>query len=451
MTISSGPFPAEQRITTRWGVTFTPWHDPAARVGYRADRDGLTNLVYLTLPADPGNGRDLSVDVCSRPDDAGEYDPDNHTATVRLDIIGPATAHPWTDGFSVGWRVQGLHHTRYVYLTPSVDGDWGEDAADAHVYVSDSDDPTDAGTVLWLPVHDRTAEPLTAAGPVTGPGVVFDPAVFAAWFRTTDTPQALPGLVTARYESGDPDDSAAFRALTLLNGGIPGTAWRLGTGVSDVAVWPTTDAEGTAAGDGGAVLTFRLGAVEFSAGHLTADELIPRLYLAGSGTVAAGALQAAIQALTTIATRVNDTIRHVVHVTGQTGADATRPDAEAPLAAAEDGTRAPQPPAEARPAAEPATAAPDDDARGGVPVSLVTGWATTTIDVDPDLDDAVVFVTVGDPAGYPLDLVGIDFNTSTVGIWTGPDPANQEWTVVHHLDAEQIRAHSRPRPAPEPT
>ena len=408
----------------------------------------MTVLVYLTLPADPGNGQDLSVDVCSQPGDAGEHDPDEFTATVRLGIIGPATAHPWSDGFSVGWRVEGLHHTRYVYLTPSVDGDWGEDAADAHVYVSDSDDPRDAGTVLWLPVHDRTAEPLTAAPPVTGPGAVFDPAVFAAWFRTTDTQQALPGLVTARYESGDPDDSAAFRAQTLLSGGIPATAWRLGAGVSDVAVWPTTDAEGTTAGDGGAVLTFRLGTVEFSAGHLTADELIPRLYLAGSGTVAAGALHAAIQALTTIATRVNDTIRHVVHVTGQTGADVTGPNATAPLDEAADGTRAPQPPAKVRPAAEATTAAPDDDAPGGVPVSLVTGWTTTTIHVDPDLDDAVVFVTVGDPDRYPLDLVGIDFNAGTVGVWTGPDPDNQEWTVVHHLDAGQIRAHSRPRQAP---
>ncbi|MEV6923962.1 hypothetical protein AB0M46_05540 [Dactylosporangium sp. NPDC051485] len=442
MTISSGPFPADQQFSTRWGVTFTPWHDPDGRIGFRASRGGLTILVYLTLPADPGDGEEPSVDVCTRTSDAGEHDPDTHTGTVRLDMIGPVTVHPWTDGFSVGWHVVGLYDSRYVYLTPTVDGRPDDDVADVYVYASDSDNPRDADTALWLPIHDRTAELLIAAGPVTGPGVVFDPAAFADWFRTVDTQQALPRLATAPYDRADPDDSAGLRAQKLLIDRLPATVWRLGAGVSDVAVWPTTDARRTPAGDGGAVLTVRYGPVDLSAGHLAPDELIPRLCIAGGGTVGATALHAAIQALTAIATRVNDTIRHFVQVTDQTAADATTP-AATTFETAESGARAAQQPAAAPGMAESMTAAPDDDAPGGVPVSLVTGWATQTILVDPDLEDAVVFVTVGDPAGYPLDIVGIDFNAGTVGVWAGPND-NQEWTVVHHLDADQIRDQGQP-------
>jgi hypothetical protein len=436
MTSISGPFPDDQQITTRWGVTFTPWHDPDDRVGFRADRDGLTHLVYLTLPADPGNGRTLTVDVCSRPDAAGKDDPDTHTAAVRLDIVGPVTAHPWTDGFSVGWRVEGLHHTRYVHLTPSVDGDWGEDVADVHVYLSDSDDPTDASPVLWLPVHDRTAEPLIAAGPVTGPGITFDPAAFADWFRTTDAQQDLPGLPMNPYDSSDANDSAGLRAQMLLLDGLPPTVWRLDAAVSDVVVWPTIDPEGAAAGDGGALITVRYGPVDLSAGRLAADELIRRVYVAANGTVKATALHAAIQILTAIAIRVNDTVQHFLQVTGQTGTAATTPTAAATPDAGEDDSTT----AGSHVADEPVTAAADDDTSGGVPISLVTGWTTTTINVNPDLEDAVVFVTAGDPTGYPLDIVGIDFNAGTVGIWTGPDPDNQEWTVVHHLDSDAVRA-----------
>ena len=449
MTSSSGPFPGDQQITSRWGVTFTPWHDPGGRVGFRADRDGLTILAYLTLPADPGNGQDLAIDACTRPgDDTGEHDLDTHTATVPLGIIGPATAHPWTDGFSVGWRIEGLHHTRYTYMTPSVDGTWGEDTADVYVYVSDSADPRDAGSVLWLPVHERTAEPLIAAGPVTGPGLTFDPAEFADWFRTPDTRQALPGLVTTTYDSGDLDDSAAFRADMLI-ANMPATVWQPGAGVSDLAIWATTGLEGNPAGDGGAVVTFRLSGLELSAGHLAADELIRRVHIDASGIITATALHAAIQVLTAIAERVNDTVRHFVHVTDQAGADGTWPDAAATLDNTADG--ATHLPARGGPATEPANAGRDDDIPGGVPISLVTGWTTATIHVDPELEDAVVFVTAGDPAGYPIDLVGIDFNAGTVGVWTGPDPDSQEWTVVHHVDVAQVRAQGQPPTGPEPS
>ncbi len=444
MNLRSSPFPADQQISTRWGVTFTPWHDPAGQVGFRADRDGLTVLVYLTEPADPGHGRDLSLYVCTRTEATTEPDPDAVTATVRLDLAGPVTTRPWTDGFSVGWHVEGLYDSRYVYLTPSVDGDGDgdEDVADVHVYVSDSDDPHDAGTVLWLPVHDRTAEPLISAGPVAGPGVVFDPAAFADWFRTTDTQQTLPGLVTSPYDSADPDDSAALRAQLVLFEDIPGAVWRLGTGVAAVTIWPTTDAGGAAAGDGGAVVTVRYGTVELSTGHLAADELIRSVYVAGSGTVRATALHAAIQALTAIAERVNATIWHFLRATNPTGADRTTSTA-ASLDTAQTAASARSQPAAAQSAAAPVTTVASETP-GGVPVSLVTGWAIATVEVDPDLEDAVVFVTAGDPTGHPLDILGIDLTAGTVGIWTGPDPDNQEWTLIHHVDPAQIRGQRRP-------
>ncbi|MFG2042181.1 hypothetical protein [Dactylosporangium sp. NPDC048998] len=374
--------------------------------------------------------------MCTRPGDAADRDGDARTATAGLDLAGPVTTRPWSDGFSVGWHVEGLHNSRYVYLTPSADGDSDDDVADVHVYVSDSDDPHDAGTVLWLPVHDRTAEPLISAGPVTGPGIVFDPAAFADWFRTADVQQTLPGLVTGPYHSADPDDSAAVRAQLLLLEHVPAAVWRLGAGVSNVTIWPTTDAEGAPAGDGGAVITVRYGPVELSAGHLAADELVRSVYAAGSGTIGATALHAATQALTAVAERVNHTIRHLADTVGLTAVNTAIPAAAAADATTDD---APQPPVTAT-----ATATPDADTPGGVPVNLVTGRATKTIRVDPDLDDALVIVAVGDPDGHLLDVVGIDLNANTVGVWTGPDPDNQDWTVVAHLDAAQIREHRRP-------
>ncbi|MER7273283.1 hypothetical protein ABT369_02385 [Dactylosporangium sp. NPDC000244] len=125
------------------------------------------------------------------------------------------------DGSSAGWHLEGLHDSRYVYLAPTVDGDPDEDVTDVRVAASDSDDPNDADTVLQLPIHDRTAEPLINAGPVTGPGVAFNPAAFADWFRITHVQHTLPGLVTAPYDSADPDDSAALRAQQLLFEDVP--------------------------------------------------------------------------------------------------------------------------------------------------------------------------------------------------------------------------------------
>ncbi|GAA4262589.1 hypothetical protein [Dactylosporangium darangshiense] len=69
---NEGTFDAGKPITTGVGVTFTPFHDPAAgRIGFRAQRDSLTDLVYLDLPADPGNGRPLTVDAHSSRSSSG--------------------------------------------------------------------------------------------------------------------------------------------------------------------------------------------------------------------------------------------------------------------------------------------------------------------------------------------------------------------------------------------
>ncbi|MFF5230258.1 hypothetical protein [Dactylosporangium sp. NPDC000521] len=277
MTTSNQAFPADQQLTTGWGVTFTPFYDPArhdpagqieqvSRVGFRAVRDGLTDLVYLAAPHDPGNGPPLVVTAHSRPDTTAEDDPDDAvTSTATVDLPGPVTAWPWTDGHSVGWRLAGLHGTRYVYLCPSVDGD----VADTHLYISASDDPDnadDAEPVVWLPVHERTASRLAAVEPVTGAGVTFNSDAFTDWFTAPPTQQTLPGSVTGRYDSADPDDGAGLRVQLLLDHDLPGGVWKLGTGVAAVNVWPTTDPEASAAGDGGAVITIRYGGVDLSAG-----------------------------------------------------------------------------------------------------------------------------------------------------------------------------------------
>ncbi|WP_432983093.1 hypothetical protein [Dactylosporangium sp. CA-233914] len=411
MTMNAGgPFPADQHITTGWGVTFTPFHDPDGRVGFRAERAGLIDLVYLAAPVDAGNNRPLTVTAHSRPADADEHDPDDAcTTTTAIDLVGPATPAPWTDGHSVGWRIDGLHTTRYVYLFPSVDGDG--DVADAHLYVSGSDNPDDAEPVVWLPVHERTATRLVTVEPVTGPGVHFDPDAFTTWFLEPATQQALAGLATGRYDSGDPDDSAALRVQALLTSALPDDVWRLGAGVSGVAIWPTTDPEGAATGDGGGIVTVRVRGVELSAGHLAAADLVPQRYRHRSGTVWATGHDAAAMALAAVAARINATIDAFAAALGRTA---------------------------------------EGDQVTGVPVNLVTGWATATVHVDPDLPDALVVVAVGDPHGYQTDIVGVDFNAGTVGVWTGQDPDNREWTVVHHLAPDQVRPTAPPPAVPLP-
>ncbi|MER7273284.1 hypothetical protein ABT369_02390 [Dactylosporangium sp. NPDC000244] len=100
--------------------------------------------------------------------------------------------------------------------------------------------------------------------------------------------------------------------------------------MSQVAIWPTTDAEGAPGCDSGAVITVRYGPVGLSTGHLTAEQLVRRVYIAGAGTVRATARSAAIQALAEIAERVNDTIRHFVRATEPPGAEATTSPAPGP-------------------------------------------------------------------------------------------------------------------------
>ncbi|WP_271189544.1 hypothetical protein [Dactylosporangium matsuzakiense] len=304
-----------QQITTRWGVTFTPFHDPAGRVGFRAARDGVTDLVYLDAPVDRGAGRPLTVTAVTRPDTATGGDADVHTvtATASLTLTGLVGADPWTDGYSVGWHIRGRRGSRYAYLLPSRSGA-DEDLTDVYVYVTGSGTLDDADVVARLLVQERTTERATT--PVTGPAVTFDPAAFTVWFTAPWTRLALPEFVTARYDSGDPLDSAASRVLALLDAPLPPHVWRVDPAVSAIRWWPTADPAGAAAGDGGGVLTFGYRGLELSAGQLPAAALIRELRQPATHTVRATAHDAAVQALTAAAARINAAVAACTAILG---------------------------------------------------------------------------------------------------------------------------------------
>ncbi|GAA2637911.1 hypothetical protein GCM10010399_83990 [Dactylosporangium fulvum] len=308
----------------------------------------------------------------------------------------------------------GLHDARYVYLLPSRSGT--DNLADVYCYITSSQDLEDAEVAARLHVHQRTTARVIAHRPVTGPAVAFQPTAFTAWFTDPQTRHTLPGLVTTRYESSDRDDSAAFRVQALLDRPLPEHIWRVDPAVSAITLWPTIDPQDECADDGGGVLTFRYGPLELSTGHLAAADLVPEPYLSQTGTVAATAHDAAVQALAAVAARINAAVAACSTLFGDA----------ALLSSA------------AAPDQHPASCDEHDPA-AGVAVSLVTGWDHVTVHVDPDLPDATVTVTIGDPHRDGTDVVGIDLEAGTIGVWSSSDPDNREWTVVHHLTPDQLR------------
>ena len=318
MTTTTNPFAGVQPIETDWNVTFTPYHHDTATaqtVGYRAVRDGLTDLVYLTQPVADAHGT-VTMTVWSRPEDSPETDAwwENPYAEIRVDLLGPVDSFPWTDGRAVGWRIAGLHDTRYVYLAPSVGG--GTDVADVFVYVSGSDDPADADTVdPWMPVHERTARSTVTVDPVTGPAVTFDPAAFREWFfapdsdRTDGSTNAEAALLATVYDSLDGDHTAGHRAFMAVSHLESRQArglgiWTYGPGVESVTVWETGDSSGN---DGGAVVNVRYLGVELSCGHLDAGTLIAEGKDTPDG-IRATPFDAAAQALAAVAQAVNNEV-----------------------------------------------------------------------------------------------------------------------------------------------
>jgi hypothetical protein len=89
---------------------------------------------------------------------------------------------------------------------------------------------------------------------------------------------------------------------------------------------------------------------------------------------------------------------------------------------------------------------PDDQpAPVTVPVTItdISGHgATAVIHVDTDTEDAMVIIDV---AG--LDLVGIDLNAGTVGVWTG-DPDDRTWHVVDRFTSPPPHAQPSGNAAP---
>jgi hypothetical protein len=149
------------RVDTDFGVTYEPFYEPPAttgqpgRIGYRAYRDGETDLVSLYAPTVDADGGMLTFVVTTHPEDATpEHSQYCHAMKVNMPGDRAVTVGTWSDGRDIGWRVETADQVRYIYLVPSVAG--GTDVADVFVYVAD-DVPDEGDTVGWLPVHERTA------------------------------------------------------------------------------------------------------------------------------------------------------------------------------------------------------------------------------------------------------------------------------------------------------
>nr|BFE56524.1 hypothetical protein GCM10020063_010500 [Dactylosporangium thailandense] len=85
-----------------------------------------------------------------------------------------------------------------------------------------------------------------------------------------------------------------------------------------MAIWPTTDPDGGAIGDGGGIVTVRVGDGELSAGHLGGADLVPQRYRHRSGTVQATGHDAAAMALAAVAARIIATLETFTAGLGRT-------------------------------------------------------------------------------------------------------------------------------------
>jgi hypothetical protein len=141
-----------------FGIDFFPYCLPErGHVGYRAVRDGVIELIYATTPApspDPdGLGRVKAAIFVHDSDVAPDDEP---TATATLDLVGPVTATPWTNGRDHGWRiVTSGGMVAHLVLVPSVGGG----TPDVFVYQLDEDPAVHVDAMFWLPIHERTEPP----------------------------------------------------------------------------------------------------------------------------------------------------------------------------------------------------------------------------------------------------------------------------------------------------
>lgn len=150
--------------------------------------------------------------------------------------------------------------------------------------------------------------------PAATPAVVFDRAAFRAMTQTRLQRAAL-GLV-GMYDSYD-DEASSLANRTLGELARYPDVWHYAPGVQGVAIHETHDHEGQP--NGGGMVTVVVDGIDLCAGHLEADELVPRKPEDGD-RIEMPQVQAAELALSAIASAANRAARDFRTVTASTPA-----------------------------------------------------------------------------------------------------------------------------------